>query len=412
MKKIIILVLAALILVFTGSAVLAETQSDANADATAHVEYAPSTYYEGSVFTRHHVNNQSYTHHMETIQPAGVEGWKLYWNFNLAKAFLFYNWEDAGKPEGWSEQNWISVNPPNNIAPIWLEKEPIGSDVVFMGDVTFRARDRASAKTAIFNALHHAKYTGGAIYYTVKIKSTYKGVGQGMSVGQGTTIGTVLSGGKQPDNAMLTLGMGGMLGKTSSWMEAVPDALISIYSSPGEKMPEWYLSLMNPEKQETKPDPDLHVFDHAPEVGFLVEPIFFDFDKSGIRIDQEEKLFRIASWIKANQNFLIQNNLKVHFVGYCDLRGSEKYNNTLGMDRGKAGKMATENICLFLDMAIEKTKKIFVAVSGSEINKDNPDVFFPDHDLNRRLDVIIASNLTTIPQPEIKTPAKQEGDKK
>ncbi len=400
MKKYIVIFICCLLL-FGASAVSADMQSDSKSDATSYVNYNPVTTYEASVFTRHHVGNQSYTHHMETIHPPGAEGWRLYFNPNLAKSFLYYNWNDT-KPKGRAEENWLFINPTNNMAPIWLDKEPSGPNVVFMGDVTFRGRDRASSKTAIFHALHHARHSGNAIYYTVKVKSTHKGVGRGLSTGSGATIGKAIAGGPQVDDAMVTFGLGGMLGTTSAWTESVPDAMISVYSSPGEKMPEWYEDIINPKPIETK---KTKIFPFAENEAFLVKPVFFDLDKFHIRPQEEEKLFDIGSWIPNNKDFLFSNNLKIYFVGWCDVRGTEEYNNTLGMERAKASMAETRKVCAYHGMSAEEMNKLFVAVSGSEQNKDNSDLFFSEHAMNRRMDVIISSDLTSIPKPNI-------GDKK
>ncbi len=55
--------------------------------------------------------------------------------------------------------------------------------------------------------------------------------------------------------------------------------------------------------------------------------IYFDFDKSEIKIETRIALNRIASWLRENRN----SHLMIE--GYCDERGTEEYNLALGERR-------------------------------------------------------------------------------
>jgi peptidoglycan-associated lipoprotein len=63
-----------------------------------------------------------------------------------------------------------------------------------------------------------------------------------------------------------------------------------------------------------------------------VKTIYFDYDKSEIRPDQQAQLRANADWLKQNSN--------VRFVieGHCDERGSQEYNLALGDHRANAVK--------------------------------------------------------------------------
>jgi peptidoglycan-associated lipoprotein len=60
--------------------------------------------------------------------------------------------------------------------------------------------------------------------------------------------------------------------------------------------------------------------------------VFFDFDKSAIREDQESALGADVAWLKANPG------AKLTVEGHCDERGTVEYNLGLGERRAKAVK--------------------------------------------------------------------------
>ena len=166
-------------------------------------------------------------------------------------------------------------------------------------------------------------------------------------------------------------------------------------------MPEWYNDIINPKPIAKKAE----VFPFAENEAFLIKPVFFKLDKFQIQSQEERKLFNIGSWVVNNKDFLFKNNLKIYFVGWCDLRGSEEHNDTLGIERAKTCMAETIDVCTHHGMNLEEIQELFAFVSGSERNKDNAELFFEQHAMNRRMDVIISSDLTKIPKPNI-------GDKK
>lgn len=62
-----------------------------------------------------------------------------------------------------------------------------------------------------------------------------------------------------------------------------------------------------------------------------LEPVYFDFDESGLRADARDTLRKHADCVKAQNR-----SLKVE--GHCDERGTEEYNLSLGERRAKATK--------------------------------------------------------------------------
>jgi peptidoglycan-associated lipoprotein len=70
-------------------------------------------------------------------------------------------------------------------------------------------------------------------------------------------------------------------------------------------------------------------------IGLL--PVYFDFDRSGIRPDQVGR-------IETNAAFMSSNNVKVQIEGNCDERGTNEYNMALGERRARSAKKYLVNL--------------------------------------------------------------------
>lgn len=67
-------------------------------------------------------------------------------------------------------------------------------------------------------------------------------------------------------------------------------------------------------------------------------PVYFDFDQSGIRADQQGR-------ISKNGDFLISNSaVRVRVEGNCDERGTNEYNMALGERRALSAKKYLANL--------------------------------------------------------------------
>lgn len=62
----------------------------------------------------------------------------------------------------------------------------------------------------------------------------------------------------------------------------------------------------------------------------LVYVIYFDYDRSNLRADQQARLERNLAYFRANPD------LRIGIEGHCDERGSTEYNLSLGMRRANA----------------------------------------------------------------------------
>jgi peptidoglycan-associated lipoprotein len=65
-----------------------------------------------------------------------------------------------------------------------------------------------------------------------------------------------------------------------------------------------------------------------------VQDIFFDYDSYDVRSDAQGALSKSAAYLAQNPS------IKVLIGGYCDERGSNEYNLTLGQSRANSAKAA------------------------------------------------------------------------
>jgi peptidoglycan-associated lipoprotein len=84
-----------------------------------------------------------------------------------------------------------------------------------------------------------------------------------------------------------------------------------------------------------------------PAPAAVLQPIYFDLNKSVIRPDAEETLKANLEWFKQN------SDKKVSIQGNCDPRASRKYNHALGLRRANAAKKYL--VGLGVDVALLET---------------------------------------------------------
>jgi peptidoglycan-associated lipoprotein len=86
---------------------------------------------------------------------------------------------------------------------------------------------------------------------------------------------------------------------------------------------------------------------------FMTERIYFDFDKSVLKLDAQSLLKKKADWLKANAN------TKLLIEGNCDERGTPEYNLALGERRAESAKK------FLVDLGID-AKRISTISYGEE----------------------------------------------
>jgi len=89
-----------------------------------------------------------------------------------------------------------------------------------------------------------------------------------------------------------------------------------------------------PPAEEPAPPPPPAAVEAAPaeQPAAVLQPIYFDLNKSKIRPDAEETLKQNLEWFKQNPD------KKVSIQGNCDPRASKKYNHALGQRRAREAK--------------------------------------------------------------------------
>jgi peptidoglycan-associated lipoprotein len=76
----------------------------------------------------------------------------------------------------------------------------------------------------------------------------------------------------------------------------------------------------------------------SPAVGVVLNPIYYDYDQSGVRPDQRETA-------RANANVLETHpDWKILVEGHCDERGTNEYNMALGQRRAESAKRYLVNL--------------------------------------------------------------------
>ena len=80
-----------------------------------------------------------------------------------------------------------------------------------------------------------------------------------------------------------------------------------------------------------------NTYDAAGDFQTHVKDIFFDYDKSAIRSNDEQILSQDAAYLRNHPD------VKIVVGGYCDERGSDEYNLALGQNRASDTMKALEN---------------------------------------------------------------------
>ncbi|HKB90372.1 MAG TPA: OmpA family protein [Opitutaceae bacterium] len=116
------------------------------------------------------------------------------------------------------------------------------------------------------------------------------------------------------------------------------------------------------------------VIEDANTIRGLLQPVYFDFDKSAIKPSEREKLAAAAKYLKDNPD------KRLLLEGHCDWRGTSEYNLGLGDRRANAAKK-------YLETTGTATAKLETLSKGSQgaAEKAPNDVMEKD----RRVDLVI-----------------------
>jgi len=126
--------------------------------------------------------------------------------------------------------------------------------------------------------------------------------------------------------------------------------------------------------------------------------IFFDFDKYVIRPDQRPKLGLYARWVEDNWRKIMADDHFILFIGGCDIRGPEGYNDTLGMLRAKAVMLEVGSLLLRNGWPEERLERYLRYVSAG---KRQPQ--FRENRKNRHTAMVEAKELSVNPGDTART---------
>jgi peptidoglycan-associated lipoprotein len=119
---------------------------------------------------------------------------------------------------------------------------------------------------------------------------------------------------------------------------------------------------------------DSGVIEDANTIRGLLQPVYFDFDRSSVKAEERAKLQAAKDYLDKNPQY------RLLLEGHCDWRGSAEYNLGLGDRRAAAAKKYLASIGVAAD-------KLETLSKGAEEAKKNADEATMAHD--RRDDLVI-----------------------
>jgi peptidoglycan-associated lipoprotein len=105
---------------------------------------------------------------------------------------------------------------------------------------------------------------------------------------------------------------------------------------------------------------DPNIFEDANTIRGLLQPVYFDFDRSALKPDERAKLQAAKDYLDKNPQY------RLLLEGHCDWRGSAEYNLGLGDHRANAAKKYLVSIGVSPD-------KLETLSKGAEEAKKNAD---------------------------------------
>ncbi|MCD4705911.1 OmpA family protein [bacterium] len=361
-----------LALLFLPTSLLADT-TESSAEAGASLDYHP--YYEGSTdkrgFPGIYRMDSAFT---SALHPTYIkEGWKFWENSYGQKITMeMIDGMRKGVKIKHKESNfWARFNA-NNYPIVPLYWHPQGAKKI--GEVKIYGKEKSVTDAVVMEGLHLAKEKSGCVYVVILKKTKYDTVGKVRALGTAGVINKAMGPMGETDKVIGGGAFGGGIGTAKSYVDENPIIRILCFDK------------YSPPAVQKQEEPDGIDEQEKIKSEISISDIYFNFDEFDI-VGQKEQLEKIAQYV--------QNNPEQIFwiIGSCDIRGDDKYNDSLGMDRGKT--VATEIAKILSDngMSLEEIQKRVRYVSEG---KRHPD--FKKHANNRRVYVISGKTIT---QPEI-----------
>ena len=402
MKRKIVSIVCFLIFIFP-SFVLAEVVSDSASTATASLVYNPESYYTSSTNRRDLIGVNSYAGFVSPIPVSLLKDYEDFTEPDVLKTLNKIDWK-LYKPRSKNPFKKVReilsylagksdyINPTITFI-VGGEKKPknINRDIVFLtknqaaqytaaGFSKDRSLEAELPYLSLFDAVYPLMTKSDLTRMCVLKRSVDQGVAEGDANTISMAISKAIAKSGNDDAEQFSMGATGTSGKTVSRREILPDFLILAY-------PEIPIQTET-EVKELK-------------ATYVFAPILFDFEEFNIRSDQVEGIKKIAEAVK---QVLLSSSKKVYFVGNCDVRGLEGYNDTLGMNRGSASRSTIAAILSEqgIDKSILENRLLYASAGKRQrVFKGNDEA---SHQRNRRVDVIAAEDITSLealPLPEL-----------
>lgn len=386
MKKSLLLLLLFLIPIIplnSGAQDLAQSESDASANAN--LTYAPtynSTGGDKRGFPGAYKMDPGYINPLPAIYSE--QGWKIWLPTPaLARGISMEKIEALRAPCDSDVRAWATFGE-NSDPIIPLTYYPQGDKVDEMGYVVASGKAKYPIESVIMHSLWLAKKATGSKYVVIFHRPKPVTVGKIRALGTAGVIGKAMGPAGETDQIMGLGALGSGFGNSYAFVDHDYEIRIVVFTAGGIPPQKTKMATV---LETPKPQPALPII-YAPSA------IYFALNRYDI-IGQETNLQEIANYLALNWGQIKSEGKLVWFRGSCDIRGLEGYNDTLGMNRGKTASIALGR--LMLERGIrpqEITDTLRYASSGEH------QLQFNNHDMNRRVDVIIGKTITQeLPPP-------------
>lgn len=409
MKKYVLLLLLFLISIIP-SVVSAQdlAQSDSDASASSSLTYAP-TYNSTGGDKRGLLGAYKVDPGYVAPLPAAYEkeGWKIWLPTPaMARGISMEKIEAMSVPCDSDVRAWADFG--NDGQPIiLLTYYPQGEKVDEMGYVIAYGKEKYPIESVIMEALRLAKKETGTNHATVFWRKKPRTVGKVRALGTAGVLGKAMGPAGETDQIVGAGAIGSGFGTATSYIDN--DVIIKVvaFTSGGAPPPPIKKEVFSRAKN-TEPHPqtvNLNIsisgIDAKAEQQSATKPIiyapsaiYFATNRYDI-IGQEENLRQIADYLADIWNQVKAEGKLVWLRGSCDIRGREGYNDTLGMNRGETASIAIGRLMSERGIHPREIADTFRYASSGEHQLQ-----FKNHDMNRRVDVIIGKTITQeLPPP-------------
>lgn len=407
MKRYVLLLLLFLIPIIP-SVVSAQdlAQSDSDASSSSSLTYAP-TYNSTGGDKRGLLGvgkmDPGYIYPLPPI--FAKEGWKIWVPPpTYAKGITQEMIQGLASPAKGNLKAWATFNP-NKDPIIPLSYYPVGNAIEMGNGIYYGWEKNGLTNTIMFIAGEIKRETQSnhiLFLYQMRPKPT----GQVRALGTAGIIGKAMGPAASADDIAGTMAFGSGIGKAWSYIEEDfifwPIAFTSAGTPPlRSKETTSAEKNLGPHPQTVNLNISISGIDAKAEQQSATKPIiyapsaiYFATDRYDI-IGQEENLRQIADYLTDIWNQIKAEGKLVWLRGSCDIRGREGYNDTLGMNRGETASIAIGRLMSERGIHPREIADTFRYASSGEHQLQ-----FKNHDMNRRVDVIIGKTITQeLPPP-------------